>query len=101
MKTEWPCPWDLMTKSTPKSNRTNSKMKNALFSEIMIYNTRAYASIQHNYHLFPRTIVMHPWQLCGSKNDKSFNTFAKTKSSDKKSGISGTFSFLHRYYFSI
>jgi hypothetical protein len=27
--------------------------------------------------------------------------FAKTKSSDKKSGISGTFSFLHRYYFSI
>jgi hypothetical protein len=29
------------------------------------------------------------------------NTFAKTKSSDKKSGISGTFSFLHRYYFSI
>jgi hypothetical protein len=33
--------------------------------------------------------------------DISFNTFAKTKSSDKKSGISGTFSFLHRYYFSI
>jgi hypothetical protein len=28
-------------------------------------------------------------------------TFAKTKSSDKKSGISGTFSFLDRYYFSI
>ena len=34
-----------------------------------------------------------------SKFDISFNTFAKTKSSDKKSGISGTFSFLHRYYF--
>jgi hypothetical protein len=33
--------------------------------------------------------------------DISFNTFAKTKSSDKKSGISGTFSFLHQYYFSI
>jgi hypothetical protein len=32
---------------------------------------------------------------------KSFNTFAKTKSSDKKLGISRTFSFLHRYYFSI
>jgi len=28
-------------------------------------------------------------------------TFAKAKSPDKKSGISGTFSFLHRYYFSI
>ena len=36
-----------------------------------------------------------------SKLDISFNTFAKTKSSDKKTGISGTFSFLHRYYFSI
>ena len=36
-----------------------------------------------------------------SKLDISCNTFAKTKSSDKKSGISGTFSFLHRYYFSI
>jgi hypothetical protein len=32
---------------------------------------------------------------------KTSHTFAKTKSSDKKSGISGTFSFLHRYYFSI
>ena len=36
-----------------------------------------------------------------SKFDISFNTFAKTKTSDKKSGISGAFSFLHRYYFSI
>jgi hypothetical protein len=33
--------------------------------------------------------------------NKTSHTFAKTKSSDKKSGISGTFSFLHRYYFSI
>ena len=36
-----------------------------------------------------------------SKFDISFKTFSKTKSSDKKSGISRTFSFLHRYYFSI
>jgi hypothetical protein len=35
----------------------------------------------------------------GSNKDKLFNTFAKAKSSDKKSGISGTFSFLHRYLF--
>ena len=34
-----------------------------------------------------------------SKFGISFNTFAKTKSSDKRSGISGTISFLHRYYF--
>ena len=39
------------------------------------------------------------WPL--SKFDISFNTFAKTKSSDKKSEIFETFSFLHRYYFSI
>jgi hypothetical protein len=36
-----------------------------------------------------------------SKFDISFNTFAKAKSSDKKSRISGTFLFLHRCYFSI
>jgi hypothetical protein len=40
-------------------------------------------------------------EWCGSKKDKSFNTFAKSKSSDTKSGISGTFSFLHWYYFSM
>ena len=36
-----------------------------------------------------------------SKFDISFNSFVKAESSDKKSGISGTFSFLHQYYFSI
>ena len=36
-----------------------------------------------------------------SKLDISSNTFAKAKLSDKKSGICGIFSFLHRYYFSI